>query len=377
MKILHTIYDDLQNPWWGGGGAVRVYEVCRRLAKQHEITVLTGNFAGATREEEIEGIRYVRIGSPRGRWASRLSYSLLTPGYVKRSGCDLWVNHFSAFSPVVARREPCIVVVCHLTGMHALRKYPVVGLVSYVAENYALRHHRHIMTISPTVDRLIRTKLPNGGRDIDIKCIFVGIDSGFFDVAPTDGDYILYLGRFDLYMKGIDVLLAAFADVVGRTPAVRLKMAGRGADRLKIQGLVDRLGLSERVDILGSVTEAEKRELLGGALLVCMPSRFEGWGITAIEAAASGKAVIGTAIAGLSDAIRDGETGMLVPPDSPDALSDRLLHLIDNPDERHRLGANGRLYARQFDWSTVSEEEEQYCLSTVAQHRTQQQAFHN
>ena len=50
VKILHTIYDDVDNPWCGGGGALRAIEINRRLAKRHKVKMLVGNYPGALRE---------------------------------------------------------------------------------------------------------------------------------------------------------------------------------------------------------------------------------------------------------------------------------------------------------------------------------------
>jgi glycosyltransferase involved in cell wall biosynthesis len=364
MRILQTIYDDIRNPWWGGGGAVRVFEISRRLARRHEITVVTGNFPGAVSEEEIEGVRYIRVGYPNNRWVSRLSFTVMANRWVRKANVDLWVNHFSAFSPVMIQKDPVILVFYHVVGRHALKKYPLIGIASWVAEEYTLRSHHHILTIAPSVEALIREKLDN--READIRCIFTGIDSSCFTTVPAEQNYILYLGRYDLYMKGIDTLLSAFSDVVKRCPAIRLKMAGRGKDLVQVKQIVHHLRLTDRVDLLGPISDEEKHRLLAGALMVCMPSRFEGWGIVAIEAGAAGKPVIGTTIPGLSDAIRDGETGLLVPPNSSKALSETILRLLDDPAERHRLGTNGRNYARNFDWDRIAEEEETYYLTVVS-----------
>ena len=65
MRICHLIYDDVANPWLGGGGAIRAREIYRRLADRHDITLVTGDFPGGKRQEEAEGIHLVRVGSGR------------------------------------------------------------------------------------------------------------------------------------------------------------------------------------------------------------------------------------------------------------------------------------------------------------------------
>ena len=60
MKICHLIYDDVGNPWLGGGGALRAREIYRRLAERHEITLITGRFPGSSSEEFEEGLDHPR-----------------------------------------------------------------------------------------------------------------------------------------------------------------------------------------------------------------------------------------------------------------------------------------------------------------------------
>ena len=77
------------------------------------------------------------------------------------------------------------------------------------------------------------------------------------------------------------------------------------------------------MEIIGSVEEERQGELLRRALMVCVPSRYEGWCMVAVEAAAAGKAVLGTDIDGLRDAVRHDETGVLVPPEDVGGFGSR------------------------------------------------------
>lgn len=80
--------------------------------------------------------------------------------------------------------------------------------------------------------------------------------------------------------------------------------------------------------------------------------------MAAVEAAAAGKAVLGTRIPGLQDAVRDGETGILVPPDDVPALSEAMKHLLANADDRSRLGLAGRRWAENFTWEKIAADQE-------------------
>ncbi len=371
MKILHTIYDDVDNPWCGGGGAVRALEINRRMAQRHEITLLTGNYPGASLQEVREGIHIHRIGTNRSYALSRLSYSLLLPRYLRRRTFDLWVYDFSAFAPVHAPpslRARAVLVLHHLMGGHALRKYFGVGLLAWAAEAVNTRLYPRIITVSPGTASQVKSRV---GPNVGITTIYNGVDASCFipDIpdlpAPrpsrqAGANYILYFGRLDIYNKGIDLLLKAFAQIGGDYPDVRLILAGRGTQQRQreLESLCAALNIRDRVEVTGPVSEARKRELFGGALFTCLPSRYEGWGITAIEAGAAGKAVIGADIPGLADAIRKDETGLLVAPENVDALAGAMQHLLGDPEARRRFGQAGREWAGRFTWDRIALQQE-------------------
>src|SRR5581483_6459428 len=97
------------------------------------------------------------------------------------------------------------------------------------------------------------------------------------------------------------------------------------------------------------------REYERAAVVAC-PSRREGYGVVAREAMAYGRPVVATAVGGFRDAIRDGETGVLVPPGDVDALRAELERLLDDAELRARLGAAAREHAREaFSWAAATD----------------------
>jgi len=120
MRICHLIYDDVANPWLGGGGAIRAREIYRRLADRHDITLVTGDFPGSKRQEEAEGIHVVRVGSGRSYSMSRLSYTLTAPAQLRRLRWDVFVHEFSAFAPLRIPRPGQASVACPRAGAGAV-----------------------------------------------------------------------------------------------------------------------------------------------------------------------------------------------------------------------------------------------------------------
>ena len=133
----------------------------------------------------------------------------------------------------------------------------------------------------------------------------------------------------------------------------------------RLEKLVERTRLGARVELLGRVSETKKRELLASALFFCMPSRYEGWGMAAVEAGASGKAVVATAIDGLRDAVRDGVTGLLVPSGDGEALAAAMRRLLDEPELRKSLGEQGREHSRRFGWDQLARRQEEVMLAAA------------
>lgn len=139
--------------------------------------------------------------------------------------------------------------------------------------------------------------------------------------------------------KGLDVLLAALASLAGRGMRPYLWIAGDGSERDPLRAQVERLGLGSRVQILG------RRDDVGDLLAACdvmvLPSRREGLGVAALEAMAAGRPVVASAVGGLADAVANGRSGLLVPPDDPAALARALEQLLRDAPLRARLGAAG------------------------------------
>ena len=157
--------------------------------------------------------------------------------------------------------------------------------------------------------------------------------------APYDGPLrLVAVGRLDP-VKGHDVLLSALPGV----PDVVLTVLGEGAQRAALEQQVAALGLADRVRLPG--WSEDVAAALGRFDALVLPSRTEGWPLTVVEAMLAGLPVVATPVGSVAEAVRDGETGLLVPQDDPAALAAALVRLRDDPALRERLGARGRAVA--------------------------------
>src|SRR5207245_2236045 len=151
--------------------------------------------------------------------------------------------------------------------------------------------------------------------------------------------YVAAVGRL-VPQKGFDVLLEAFARL--DAPEVDLLIAGDGPERRRLEALRERLGLGARVHLLGAVDRATVASLYRGARLVACPSRWEGLPLVCLEAMASGRAVVASRVDGIPDAVGDGETGLLVPPEDPVVLAAALGALLEDGPRRERRAGRRR-----------------------------------
>jgi phosphatidylinositol alpha-1,6-mannosyltransferase len=157
---------------------------------------------------------------------------------------------------------------------------------------------------------------------------------------------ILSAGRL-VRKKGFDTAIRALDHITDTLPDVRLLIAGDGPERPKLERLIQDLGLTDHVQFLGNVPHSHLRKYynLADAFLMAgheEPDDIEGFGLVYIEANACGTPTIGARVGGVPDAVRHGETGLLVPPQDPSATADALIRLLTNPDLAERLGRKGR-----------------------------------
>jgi len=154
--------------------------------------------------------------------------------------------------------------------------------------------------------------------------------------------------------KGVDIILHALKDLSTRGVPYRYVIGGDGPERRSLEALVNELGLQDTVHFQGSVVGEEKWRLLRNGDVFVMPSRLdattpwqEGFGIAFLEAAAFGVPAVGSTSGGIPDAVVDGQTGILVPEESPSELADALTFLYQKPEVRKEMGRAARERARK------------------------------
>ena len=161
--------------------------------------------------------------------------------------------------------------------------------------------------------------------------------------VPAEAPLLLTVGRLDPQKGHLD-LIGALRRVVAALPSVHLVIAGApqqasAAYEQALRATTAAPELATRVHWAGHRDDVPA--LLAACDIVVQPSHWEGFGLVLVEAMAARRPVVATAVSAIPEVVRDGETGLLVPPHDPDALARALLQLCGDPEHRTRLGAAG------------------------------------
>jgi glycosyltransferase involved in cell wall biosynthesis len=171
------------------------------------------------------------------------------------------------------------------------------------------------------------------------------------DEAKLPATYVLSIASFE-HKKGLDVLLRAFREVQ-RQRDVGLVMIGGGRPyRATLDALAVELGIGDRVQMIEDLPHSRVHAYLERAAVFVLASRDEPFGLVLLEAGAYALAVVATAVGGIPEVIRHGETGRLVQAENVTRLAGEIGRLLDRPEERHRLGsALKEEIRRRFSWT--------------------------
>ena len=178
---------------------------------------------------------------------------------------------------------------------------------------------------------------------------------------------LLFVGRIEP-LKGVETLLRAVALLLEQgicdCETLCLSIIGGDADDSpatqnaemeRLKALREELGLAELVTFLGKQDQDALPDYYAAAEAVIMPSRYESFGMVALEAMACGTPVIASEVGGLAFLVRDGETGFHVPDRDPEALADRICRILTEPMLRAELGEQAAAYARGYAWPLIAE----------------------
>lgn len=336
--VVISSFDNRGNPHYNGGGAVMVEMLARSLAPHFRVTVVT---AGPRRRTAIrDGVRYLELplgwAGPRG---GQLLFHMLLPIVARRIRHHLWIESFTppfstSFLPLFSPTR-VVGLAQTLSGEEMWRRY---RLPFFLVERLGLRFYRDVVVLNSADSVMVRRFSPSA----TIRVIPNGIDLPAADSGLAGrGSHILFLGRIDLPHKGLDLLLAAYKKAHLSMPLV---IAGKGTrrDERKFAAMAKATGADVRW--VGHVAGQRKQQLLEECVFLVMPSRYESFGLVALEAMSYGKPVVHFDLPYL----RWIEGDVRVPPFDVSAMAEAMRTLVADETARRELGRTAQTAAQRY-----------------------------
>jgi glycogen synthase len=227
----------------------------------------------------------------------------------------------------------------------------LLAVLGGAAEAGVLRRADRVIALTP---RLARLLCASGVPAERVRVIPPGVVPELFAAAAPDPypqlprPRILFVGRLQ-HEKGIGVLLEAAARMSSRA---QLVFVGDGPARKQLHRAARKLGLAERVHVTGFLPHRVVPAAMRHADVLVLPSLFEEFGTTQLEAMQAGVPIVASRTGGIPDAV--GEAAVLVPPGSVEALARAIDEVLMNPALAERLVAAGRERVRRFNWHALA-----------------------
>lgn len=350
-KILIFNWRDTKHIW-GGGAEAYIHEIAKRwISDGYSVTVFCGNDGKSTRNDVVDGVRVVRRGGFYTVYFWAFVYYILK----FRGKFDVVIdseNGLPFFTPLFVR-VPKFLLIHHIHQevFRTQLRFPFKNIAMLLESKLmplVYRNQRVITVSESSKKEILKMRL---SRFKSIEVINPGINSSDYK-RKSKSSYLslLYLGRLKPY-KNVDVALRAFAEILKTNKKAVFYVAGVGESLKGLQQLADELQISESVKFLGRVTETEKSELLASVWVMVQPSMIEGWGITVIEANASGTPVIASDVNGLRDSISDGKTGMLVKVRDSMDLAEKIRQITKSPKVLKSFSDEAYVWSKNFSWA--------------------------
>jgi glycosyltransferase involved in cell wall biosynthesis len=376
MRVLHLSWEF--PPRIIGGIAAHVFDLSRALARRGlEVNVMTCNFPGAKKFENIDRVNVNRFeayatGDSFLGWALRMqknmeiSSSDLITG---TGGFDIihvhdWLSGVAGIGLKYLYRKPLITTMHSTeygrrTGIHNDLQASIHEIEGWITSeswrvitcSYYMRSHVAWCFHLPESKICV---IPNGVDVTKFSFTF-----NYWDVrnrfAHESERILLFVGRL-VPEKGLDTLINALPMILAGGVNVKLVVVGEGPQKEMYQRMASDYGLREKVLFAGYIDDWTLRALYRVADVTVVPSKFEPFGIVALEAMAAHCPLVTTSTGGLSEIVDEGGTGLKVPIDDPPALARAILRIVRDVGFRNYVVENAyRKCLWNYNWDKIAE----------------------
>lgn len=373
-----------------GGLSRHVHALARHLVRDgHEVVVLCRHVAGTdaethpTTDRVVEGVRIIRVAEdPMHVTFERdlVAWTLAMGHAMVRAGAELlrgwrpevvhahdWLVTHPAIALADAAQVPLIGTI-HATEagrhsgwlshplnqqVHSVEWWLANRVDALITCSQAMRVEvAHLFEVDPEEITVIHNGIEERGWRVTESEIAGAREAH----SPAGAPLLLYFGRLE-WEKGVQDLLAAMPAIRREHPGTRLVVAGKGRHLEELVEQSKKLRLRRAVDFVGHLSDRDLRAVLAAADAVVLPSRYEPFGIVALEAAAAKAPLIASTAGGLGEVVIDGETGLAFSPGDVQAIATAVNQVLVDPDAAGRRAhtAQSRL-AADFDWGQIAAE---------------------
>jgi len=378
-----------------GGAELAIYEVYSRLARSHDVYLLTRESSSFTRKWHAADDYQVSGRFAVKRFRDRITLNVSAVQRVTAGSVPPFsISAFRAIAGAVVRFMPDVIHAYYAvpTGLAAaalgiLKRIPVVltftgrdvpGPETPPLWKYYDRLVARMCSDVTYVSNFCRAALYGSAGRNRGHIIPNGVDVKKYTPCTMNGTHlrqklgvghtaiVLFALQRLVQMKRIDVLIHSMKHIVRGCPETVLIVGGSGPERPRLEMLVQELGLGDQVRFTGYIPDAELPHYFALADVFVFHSVYETFGMVVIQAMAAGKPIVTVSSTAIPEVVDDNITGVLVQPLNPEALSEAVLALIRDPDRRSQLGKNARVKAvDQFAWDDIARQYEMV-LKTAA-----------
>jgi glycosyltransferase involved in cell wall biosynthesis len=397
MKILQISRGKVRvPPNKAGPPETVIFNTSRHLVRMgHEVVILDRKYSKDDLPIDcVEGVQITRLDVTQVRFGKAPGFirfvlaelnialfALKLSGYLRRNGqsIDIIHLHLTLIGLILVtlnrKLRSKMVYTCHL-GQWTLARSELNTLerIHLFLDPFLMRRVVKVIALNDIAGERFISKSKIKAEDVIV--VHNGVDTAFFnpdiEVESTVKKYglegksvVLFVGRL-AKLKGIECLIKAVDIIVNEldykntlfilvgSPVFHATEKPVGMEELL--SVIRQHQLEKHVMLTGSLPSEEVRMLYTAADIFVLPSIVEGDPLVTLEAMASGKPIIATKVGGIPRQVKDGLNGFLINPANERQLAEKIIYLIDNPDEREEMGQNSRRYAEEeFDWSKVAE----------------------